>query len=393
MSLFAIAQKLNRKSNHMKLLDRYVIRNFLEAYFYCIAAFFSIWLVFDISDNISTFLDERMPLHRVLHYYLTQVPQIFVILLPVSLLLGLLFCLGRMSRANEIVSMLTAGISLPRLLLPLLLIGVLTSLGAFALNYTLAPHADLARRTFIEETHSRGKYKGVTGQIFRNRADNRTWFIQSFRPGENEFSNVQILQQDADDNITRDYLATRGIYHPDTKTWELQMVKIVDYDIAGNIKNSRILRSFEVKDWSETPFRLASANVHADSLSVPELRDYLNFNSDFPTVLLAPFATHLQYRLALPWSCLVVVFIAAPLSIGFSRRGILANVATAILLVFAMNFLTHLFLALGEGYRISPWLAAWMPNILFAVIGLYLLYMRAGNRELPRLRLARATAP
>ena len=117
-------------------------------------------------------------------------------------------------------------------------------------------------------------------------------------------------------------------------------MKIVDYDAAGNIKTARSSAgSFTINDWSETPFRLASANVHADSLSVPELRDYLHFNSDFPAVLLAPFATHLQYRLALPWSCLVVVFIAAPLGIGFSRRGILASVATAILLVFAMNFL------------------------------------------------------
>ena len=169
-------------------------------------------------------------------------------------------------------------------------------------------------------------------------------------------------------------------------------MKIVDYDAAGNIKTSRFLGSFTINDWSETPFRLASANVHADSLSVRELRDYLHFNSDFPAVLLAPFATHLQYRLALPWSCLVVVFIAAPLGIGFSRRGILASVATAILLVFAMNFLTHLFLALGEGYRIQPWFAAWTPNIIFAIIGLYLLYLRAGNREMPRLRFARATA-
>ncbi len=374
----------------MKLLDRYVVRNFLQVYFYCIAAFFSIWLIFDISDKISTFLDERLPLHRVLHYYLTQIPQILVILLPVSLLLGLLFCLGRMSRANEIVSMLTAGISLPRVLLPLILIGVITSLGIAALNYSLAPHAELAQRNFEEETHARREYKGVIGQIFRNRADNRTWFIQSFRPGENEFNTIQVLQQDAQDNITRDYLANNAVYHPQDKSWELQRVKVVDYDAAGNINRSRVLPSLVIKDWSETPYRLASANVRADSLSVPELRDYLHFNSDFPAVLLAPFATHLQYRLALPWSCLVVVFIAAPLGIGFSRRGILSSVATAILLVFAMNFLTHFFLALGEGYRIPAWVAAWTPDIVFAIIGTYLLYLRAGNREAPGLRLARA---
>ena len=376
----------------MKLLDRYVLRNFLQAYFYCIAAFFSIWLIFDISDKISTFLDERLPLHRVLHYYLTQIPQILVILLPVSLLLGLLFCLGRMSRANEIVSMLTAGVSLPRVLLPLIFIGVITSLGIAVLNYSLAPHADLAQRAFEDETHARREYKGVIGQIFRNRAGNRTWFIQSFRPGENEFNSIQVLQQDEQDNITRDYLANHAVYHPEDKSWELQGVKVVDYDAVGNIKSSRVLRSLVIKDWSETPFRLASANVHADSLSVPELRDYLHFNSDFPPVLLAPFATHLQYRLALPWSCLVVVFLAAPLGIGFSRRGILSGVATAILLVFAMNFLTHFFLALGEGYRIPSWVAAWTPNIAFAIIGAYLLYLRAGNREAPGLQLARAVS-
>jgi lipopolysaccharide export system permease protein len=116
----------------------------------------------------------------------------------------------------------------------------------------------------------------------------------------------------------------------------------------------------------------------------------LRFNSDFPATLLAPFRTHFQYRLALPWTCLVVVCIAAPLGIGYSRRGVLASVASALILIFSMNFLTHLFLALGEGDRISPLLAAWTPNVLFAIIGLYLLYLRAFNREAPRFHLAAA---
>ena len=110
----------------MRLLDRYVIRNFLQAYIYCIVGFISIWLIFDISDNISTLLDERVGLVLAVQYYITQVPQVFIILLPVSLLLALLFSLGRMSRANEIVSMLTAGVSIPRVLLPLIGMGLLT---------------------------------------------------------------------------------------------------------------------------------------------------------------------------------------------------------------------------------------------------------------------------
>jgi lipopolysaccharide export system permease protein len=364
----------------VKLLDRYISRNFLQAYIYCIAGFISIWLIFDISDNISTLIDAHIGFVRGAQYYLTQIPQILVILLPVSLLLALLFSLGRMSRANEIVSMLTAGMSIPRVLLPLIIIGFLTVAATMALNYKLAPHSESARKTFLSTEHVRRESQ-IQGQIFRNRTDDRTWFIQSFRLHQNIFNNVQVLQQDANDNIVISYLAARAIYRPETKTWDLESVKITHYDAAGNIVKEEIQPSLSITHWSETPFRLGSANVRAEYLSVPELREYLHFNSDFPATLLAPFKTHLQYRLALPWTCLVVVFIAAPLGIGFSRRGVLSSVAASIILVFAMNFLTHLFLALGEGYRIPAWVAAWTPNILFAVIGLYLLYLRATNRE------------
>src|SRR5260370_277061 len=371
----------------MRLLDRYVIRNFLQVYFYCIAGFISIWLIFDVSDNISTFIDEHVPLSLVLRYYGTQIPQVFIILLPVSLLLSLLFALRRMSRSNEIVSMLTAGVSLPRVLLPLIAIGLLTVAATMALNYSLAPHAELARKTFLSEAQSRpGRY--IQGQIFRNRTDSRTWFIQNFLQRSNTFNNVQVLQQDANDNIVTNYVASRASYSPEAKTWDLENVKIVHYDHAGNIVDEQIYPSLKIEHWSETPFRLGSANERAEFLSLPELREYLHFNADFPATLLAPFRTHLQYRLALPWTCLVVVCIAAPLGIGYSRRGVLASVASAVILVFSMNFLTHLFLALGEGDRISPLVAAWTPNLIFTLIGLYLLYLRATNREGVRFQLA-----
>src|SRR5262252_4050328 len=200
----------------MRLLDRYVVRNFVQVYFYCIAGFTSIWLIFDVSDNISSFIDNPIPVLLVARYYATQIPQVFIILLPVALLLSLLFALGRMSRANEIVSMLTSGVSLPRILLPLIGMGLLTVGASFALNYSLAPHAELARKVFLSEAQSRpGRY--IQGQIFRNRTDLRTWFIQNFLPRGNTFNNVQVLQQDRNDNIVINYLASRANYRPETK--------------------------------------------------------------------------------------------------------------------------------------------------------------------------------
>ena len=369
----------------MRLLDRYVLGQFLQAYFYCIAGFISIWFIFDISDNISTFLDQRISRTLIFQYYLTQLPQILVILLPVALLLGLLFSLGRMSRSNEIVSMLTAGVSLPRLLAPLLLAGLLTTAGSTALNYAMAPHGEYAHKKLLEDPQSRRSAFGLTGQLFRNRTDNRTWFIQQFYPGENKFNNVHIVQQDANDNIVKNYVATTMFYHPEDHSWEMRQMRTTNYDEAGNVTEIiPYTESLVITDWSETPYRLSSANLHAEHLSVPELRDYLEFNSDFPATLLAPFGTHLQYRFALPWTCAVVALIAGALGVGYSRRGIFSSVAAATLLLFAMNFVMHLCLALGEGARIPPWVAAWTPNIIFGVIGLILLYYRASNREPPR---------
>jgi LPS export ABC transporter permease LptG len=368
----------------MRLLDRYVIRNLVQVYFYCIAGFTSIWLIFDVSDNISSFIDNHIPILMVVRYYATQIPQVFIILLPVALLLSLLFALGRMSRANEIVSMLTSGVSLPRILMPLIGIGLLTVAASFALNYSLAPHAELARKSFLSEAQSRPA-RNIQGQVFRNRSDLRTWFIQNFRLGDNVFNNVQVLQQDANDNIVMAYVASRAYYRPETKTWDLENVRLAYYDATGNMTKEEFLPSLKIEHWSETPFRLSSANVQAESLSLPELHEYLYFNSDFPPTLLAPFRTHFQYRLALPWTCLVVVCIAAPLGIGYSRRGVLSSVAAAVILVFSNNFLVHLFLALGEGDRVPAWIAAWTPNILFGCIGLYLLYLRASNRDAPSL--------
>jgi lipopolysaccharide export system permease protein len=362
----------------VNLFDRYITRNFLQAYFYCIVGFISIWLIFDLSDSISTFLDQHVGLRRVLEFYATQVPQILVILLPVSLLLALLFALGRMSRANEIVSMLTAGISLIRVLAPLFLLGILTTAICFALNYSVAPHAEMARKLFFAPDKSTA---GLEGQIFRNRRDARTWFIQRLRANSNVFDNVEVLQQDAADQITTAFLAERAEFQPGENTWILSQAKVVHYDDAGNITSEQIEPNLVVRHWSETPYRLRSANMRAELMSLPELRDYLTFNADFPEALLAPFRTHYHYRIALPWTCLVVALIAAPLGVGFSRRGVLTSVATAILLIFALNFSTHLFLALGEGARIPAWIAGWAPIIVFGTIGLYLLQLRSSNRD------------
>ncbi|MGA3172626.1 MAG: LptF/LptG family permease [Chthoniobacteraceae bacterium] len=375
----------------MRLLDRYVLQSFLVPFLYSTCGFLAIWLVFDLSDNGHEFIEAHVRFSKLVYFYLTQFPQILVICLPVGLLLALLYSLSRMSRANEIISMLTAGQSLMRVIMPLFIAGFLVTCASLALNYQLAPHSDVQRKVLLDEI-SRGKSRTdeIPQQLFRNRQDNRTWYVETIEKKENTLREVDITQQDADGNIVTTWYADRGVYNPADKSWTFTRGMQVNFDKQGNIVSrdeSWLHGSKRITGWSETVWRILSTNDDPQDLSVPELKEYLTNNSDFPAVRLAPFRTYYWYRFAVPLQCLVVIFIAAPLGIVYSRRGVLAGVASCIFIFFAMGFAEKFFLALGKGDRVSAPVSAWTSDVVFTLIGCYLLYLRANNRDWPSLRL------
>lgn len=378
----------------MKLLDRYVLRNFLEPFFICFFGFIAVWLIFDLADNGPDFTQARASLKVVGLYYLTQLPATVVISLPIGLLLGLLYSLSRMSRSNEIISMLGAGRSLPRLILPLILVGILTTALCAVLNYRLAPHAEAVRKQALEQI-SRGKRAGevepVRGHLFRDRQTDRIWFARRYTPGSLQLDGVQVTQQDAKGRVTHKWYAVRAVYDPKSKAWTLSRGVAVEFDKRGEVVKSDDFQQGHrtITDWTETPWRIGSTRLEAQGLTVPELQEFLRFNSDFPAQQLAPYRATLADRWALPWTCLIVIFVASPLGIVFSRRGVLAGVASSIFIFFGMIIIRYLFLALGKGNRIDPMLAPWIPNAFFMLVGLVLLYFRATNRDLPNFALRR----
>jgi LPS export ABC transporter permease LptG len=379
----------------MKLLDRYVLRNFLEPFAICFIGFIAIWLIFDLSDNGPDFIEAKTSPKQIARFYLTQLPQTILISLPVGLLLALLFSLSRMSRSNEIISMLTAGRSVTRLLVPLIVVGLIASAACILLNYELAPKAEAGKRAALEQITRGGKKSGkrgsVAGHLFVDRQNHRVWYVRKMRSDSPVLEGVHVSQRDPSGGIVRKWYAKRATYNGRDGTWEFARGRAVDFDAEGDILRTDDFSSqFRVvSGWSETPWRIASSQLEAQNLSIPDLRDYLKHNLDFPEAQLAPYRTYLQHRWALPWSCLVVVFIAAPLGIVYSRRAVLAGVASSIFIFFGMIFLTNFFLAMGKGARVDPFVAAWLPNLFFFTLGVVLLYFRSTNRDYPKLFVRR----
>jgi len=376
----------------MRLLDRYVLQNFLTPFLYSTVGFLAIWLVFDLSDNGRDFIEANVKLKVLAWFYLTQFPQVLVLCLPMGLLLALLYSLSRMSRSNEIISMLTAGQSVLRVMLPLFIFGLFTAFASLALNYQLAPHSDSTRKRLLDEINKGKDHTDeLDEQLFRNRQDDRTWLVETIQIKQNTFKGVDITQQDTDGNVISKWYADRAVYNPDDKSWTFTRGKQVNFAKDGSIASeddSWLHGSKRITGWSETVWRIVSTNDVPEDLSVSELKQYLINNGDFPESRLAPFRTHFWYRWAVPFQCLVVIFIAAPLGIVYSRRGVLAGVASCIFIFAAMMILEKLFLALGKGNRVPATVGAWSSDIIFALVGCYLLWLRANNRELPKFRLS-----
>ena len=367
-----------------RIFDRYLIKNILVPFFYSLFGMLAIWLVYDLGEHANDFQEAHLGFQPIAQFYLVQFPFIIVNQLPLSVLLGLLYVLTRMSRRNEIVSMLTAGVSVPRVLLPLILVGLLLTAACTLLNYELGPKGQWASAYLLEEIiKGKSKSSRMDALVFPNRREYRIWFIQLLDAKNDLLQNVQVIQQDGSGVIQYKIYGQTVNYDPSRKVWIFNNGKIANVDPDGNVTTEEFFTVKEIDGWSETPWRLSSASMKGKYMTVPQLEHYLKENADFPEANLAEFKTQMWYRFALPWNILVVVFVASPLCVAFSRRGALGGIAGGLFLFIGLFASSNVFLALGQGSRISPEIAAWTPAICFLLIGFVLLYRRATNRPIP----------
>jgi lipopolysaccharide export system permease protein len=375
----------------LRLLDRYLLNSFLLPFSYLLLGLLAIWFIADLANFLNDFLEARVSILQIFELYWGQLPFVVVQMLPICALLALLYSMIRLSQANELLAMSSAGVSFLRIVAPFLLSGVALALVSLALNYELAPQAEGAKGRLVAElTKSREgdgrlkleRFDYAVGHLYPNTRDGRLWYVQKIsRRGGEPLRGVQVTQQDLQGNIVAKYAAPAASYDEKTKTWRLVSPRIVQFDAEGNLLAERYPEEEVITGWSETPARIAAATLQAQHLSVDELRTYVTENSDGPAAQLAPFRTHLYYRFALPCACFLLVMVAAPLSMGYARRRVIAGVAGAIVIFFVLMFLSNFFLALGQGNRLDPFWAAWAPSLLLFGAGLILLRRRSLNHE------------
>lgn len=366
-------------------LDRYIIRQFLSIFAICLSALFLIWLLIDLNDNLSDFADSNNIFKTIAVFYFTRSPAILMLLLPYSLLLALIYGLGKFSKTNEIVSMIQSGRGVIRVTTPLLFGGIWCSLLLLGLNYQWAPTAEGQRREILAKARGIPIYE-AKNVLYRDPESRRLWMVgafpENYEKGE-ALINVEVTTTHNDLSLRTRLSASTASWNRNDRSWTFENATIARFSHGEAPIFEQPDEPIVRRTWQETPTQLIKPGLSVSYLGIPDLSTWLASPlADQPLANRPAYLTQWHYRWALPATCIVTVLLAAPLSIHFARRGAGSGIFLAIVLSLLMMFFSTIALALGEGAIIPPILSAWLPNITFTLIGLYLYHRRISGRPI-----------
>lgn len=361
-------------------IDKYTIRVFLNAFYICFGALFLIMMLEDIQDNLSDFQQSSRAGELMLRHYITKLPALIVFILPYSLMLSLLWALGKMSRDQEIVSIIQTGRGVFRFTLPLVGIGFVCSIICMIFNYYWAPNAESQEDLILRE--AKGESLAIAKNVaYQNSENSRHWLVGEFPYDHSKgqpLRYIEISILDSEHRVTSRILAEEATWSLTDRSWTLKTPTVfhLDHSNSSAIPKVTVSKTDMVTHWEETPHQIVKPGLKAPYLGVPGLISWCKNHVDNPLSDKRAYQTHLFYRVAQPFICLITILLATPLGIVFNRRGVGGGVAVAIFLCAGMIFCSTVFPTLGESGYLPPFLAAWATNILFTLIAFYLFRRR-----------------
>ncbi|MBC7980953.1 MAG: LptF/LptG family permease [Armatimonadetes bacterium] len=365
--------------------DRYLSRQFLVIFTICLSALFAIWLLLDLNDNLGDFSGSKNLLASVLYFYLYRSPAILLVLLPYTLLLALIYGLGKFSKSNEIIAIIQSGTGIIRVTAPLVFAGMWCSLLLLGLNYHWAPHAEGQREDIIAKAKNLPILQ-AQNVLYRDPQSHRLWMVgafpENFHKGK-PLLDVEITSIRDDQSLKTRISSPSAKWNRETREWTLETPLIGRFSLGEAPVFEQMDKPLIYTNWSETPSQLIKPGLSAEYLGVPELSTWLGSALSHQATSNRPaYLTQWHYRWALPVTCIVTVLLASPLSIYFARRGAGSGIFLAVVLSLLMLFISSITLALGEAGVVSPLFAAWLPNLAFALLGLYLFHRRIAGRPI-----------
>ncbi|MBN1273974.1 MAG: LPS export ABC transporter permease LptF [Candidatus Aminicenantes bacterium] len=354
------------------ILDRYILRKYFIIFFLVVCSLLSISIIVTFFERIGAIYEHDKPLFMLVEFIWYQLPEFIYLIFPVGALATSLLSLGLLTKFNEITAMKACGISLYRVIVPVLLVSVVISFCSYYTQENILPQAN---RKAEEVWH---RINDIPPRTFRymdrrwvmSQKKDRVYHYQYFDEKDSVFSRISLFDIDFEKWTLRQRIqAEKGRLEGTDLTlidgWrrEFQQNEPVLYE---RIEKKRLTgvedKGYFVKEIKEP-----------SQMSYRELQKYIEEikQKDFET---AQFEVDLKYKISFPLAAFIMTLIAIPFAFSMGKRGTLAGIGLSI--VFAMVYwgAIGIFKNLGYTGYASIFFAAWGPNLIFGLLGLYLLF-------------------
>ena len=359
--------------NFPTLLDDYVLRDFTVYLLLVMGTFVMLLLVFTVFDLLGDILRNQVSPLVVGEYLLNVAPFFLYMTVPLGVLMAVLITLGVMQRSNEITAIKATGVSIYRVIVPVLVAAILLAAGLFSFDQFYLPYTNKRQDAL------RSQIKGKPPQTYLN--PDRKWifgqhsdiyYYQFFDSDRDQFGNLSVFQFDpATFQLKRRVIA--GSAHRDDRLQRWICTQGWEREFQGSAIED--FHTYEVAAFpfiTEPPSYFKKEVRQSSEMNYEQLERYIHDlqQSGFDVVRLK---VQLQKKLAYPMIAVVMAVLAIPFALSAGKRGAVAGVATAVGIAVVYWTLSGLFEAMGNISQLPPVLAAWSPDLIFGLVGGYLI--------------------
>ncbi|HTY12733.1 MAG TPA: LptF/LptG family permease [Candidatus Omnitrophota bacterium] len=355
----------------IKLIDRYIIRELIDPFIFGLLSFTLIlsasMVLFELTRAVVIY---GMPLFIAFKIFVFRLPSVAVYIFPMATLLAVLLGFARLSKDSEVIAFKASGISLYRIMVPVLIMGLLVSLLTLVFYEVVVPESNKAAKNLMIEVQTKRAPK-IEENIFVPEMESgqlkRMFYARTL--SGSEMKGV-IVSEFADGQLSQIVNAASASWNSDTDQWTFKNGTIYLLDSSGEYKH---LIKFEEQQIAikYSPADLSVGDKSPDDMNIGELRQFIALKEKMG-VKVTDFKIQLNMKMAIPFACLVFALIGAPLGISPRRVSSSVGLGMSIIVIFIYYVLMFTAMALGELEWVSPPVAAWLPNLICAGIGGYL---------------------
>ena len=356
-----------------QLMDSYVLSNFLFYFFLWLAAFVTMTQIYNFFEMVGDSVKNHIALSRVLTFHLFLTPLLIYDTLPVAVLLAVLVTFGVMTKNNEVIAFKACGVSVRRLGVPVLLMSGILSAALFAADYSWIPQANQIQ----DAIHNEIKGRPVQTYLHPGRKwvihNSRIFYFRGFDANEKLMIEPYVYEIDPKTfRLVRQISANRARWQSNIKQWVWEQGTA--FNICNGVDECN-LQNFTVTSFpeiTEVPDDFLIAAKQNQQMNYEELGQYVSYLQErgFDTVRL-----RVQYhkKFAVPVFALIMALISVPFGFLVGNRGAMAGIGVSIAIAMAYLGVDRLFEQMGNVNYLPASVAAWTPDALFALAGLYLL--------------------